>query len=64
MSQYKPAFGTAIDVLSKLLEGKKPKDVTYELGVSSTTVSQVKEMFPLFLGLPREYKRKDDHDRS
>lgn len=60
MRKPKPSFETAIDVLSKLLEGKKPKDVTYELGVSPTTVTQVKEMFPLFLGLPREYKRKDD----
>jgi hypothetical protein len=60
METTKPGFGTAVDVLSKLLEGKKPKEVAYELGVSYTTVSQAKGMFPLFLGLPRPYKRKDD----
>jgi FixJ family two-component response regulator len=60
MGTTKPGFGTAVDVLSKLLEGKKPKEVAHELGVSATTVSQAKEMFPLFLGLTRAYRKKAD----
>jgi hypothetical protein len=53
------SYGKAVDILSKLLEGKRPKEVVYELGVSYTAVSKAKEMFPLFLGLPRGYKRKE-----
>lgn len=53
------AFPRAILILERLLEGKTLKEVAYELDVPYAQVSEAKNKFPLFLGLPRHYKERE-----
>jgi len=54
------AFGKATEALSKLLEGKTPKEVAHEVGLVRQRMTDVKKMFPLFLGLTNEYDKDDN----
>lgn len=52
-------FDKAIQILDEALKGKKPKEIAHEVGVSEKAVSNVKGMFPLFMGLHRKYTKED-----
>ena len=52
-------FARALSILDKLLEGKTSKDIQFELGVNSTEVTNTKNKFPLFTGLPRPYHKEE-----
>lgn len=54
------AFWKAVLILEKLLQGKTPKQVAFELDIPYAQVSETKNKFPLFLGLPRHYKEKKE----
>jgi len=55
-------FGKAISILDGLLQGKTPKQAAYDVNLPSQRVYDVKQMFPLFLGLPRKNKRHTDDE--
>ena len=42
------SFPKAMQILERLLKGEIHKNIAVDEGVSSTTVSAVKRMFPLF----------------
>jgi hypothetical protein len=50
------SFEKATQILTLLLEGKAPKQIAHEIGVTVSTITDAKKMFPLFLGLTRSYK--------
>ena len=52
-------FEKAMSILDKLLERKTSKDIQFELGVSSSQVTETKNKFPLFTGLPSLYHKED-----
>jgi DNA-binding CsgD family transcriptional regulator len=41
-------FDKALKILEKLLQGKSPKEIAYEMDCSVQAVSVSKKMFPLF----------------
>jgi len=51
------SFKKAISILDKMLEGKSRKETIYELKLNPNDVTEARRMFPLFLGLPRKYKK-------
>ncbi len=55
-----PKFEKALKALELLLEGKSAKEAMHEAGLHHTAITDVKKRFPLFLGLPNLYTKKDD----
>lgn len=53
-------FGKALEVLEQLMEGKRPKEIAYNLKVNQSVVTDVKRMFPLFTGLTRPYRARTE----
>jgi hypothetical protein len=57
MKEKTVRFGEALTVMEKLISGEIAKNVAEDLGIHRQRVTDVKHMFPLFLGLPRKYDK-------
>jgi len=59
MKEKKIRFAEALTVMEKLLSGEIAKNVAEDLGIHRQRITDVKHMFPLFLGLPRKHDKGD-----
>ena len=60
MKEKRVNFEKALTIMEELLKGKSEKEAAYEADLPRQRVFDVKNMFPLFLGLPRKNKHHED----